>query len=771
MTFIHPLLLGGLLLAGIPILIHLVMRQKPKRLKFPAVRFLLQKQQSNRRRLQLRHILLLALRMLLIALICLALARPRVLNERLNLGTDQPVAAVMIFDTSFSMGYTAGGKTRLELAVEQGLQILRKNVPEGSRIAVLDTSEQGGEWLAPLGSAKELARDKIAALELKPVSYPVTSLLATAYEMLAQQDLSPGSGEETVPRFIYVFSDRTEACWDVASTARLRQVRDQIPPPGVHAVFLDVGVDSPADLAIADLRLERQAISPHENIIIEATITATGESYDTQVKCLIDDQTINERPIKLAPGQSEVVRFEKGGESSKRRGWMPGFHQAVVKLGTNDAALPFNDIRYATFFVSGSRKVLTITDRLTTNKFGETHDPIWAVALRSGRAFDCDVKLTREAAQLSPKELATYRAICLLDVASPSEELWEALKQYVDQGGGLAIIPGAEPERESYENVKAQALMPARLGKLVSLPQGSFLTWNWAEAKKHPLLIPFQEWRARASIDFFQPNGIPQTYRFWKVEAQPDVADEIIPYSNKSPALLERRFDRKKVRGRILLFTTPLDDVQVNPEKIRDASNDYLETSFYLVLAQRAIGYLSGETEDANVNFLCGQSVPVSLISNLRFPSYTVLGPGLKGQDAIVNRAENQMELNIAQAVQPGNFKVIGKETMVSAFSLNVPPEENRLTRVPAEQIESVLGEGSLLNADQKTDLGETLQNHWSQPVELLPTLMIFLLLILAVENLLANKFYRREPETLKSGVRDQEGESKVPILTPASDS
>src|SRR5947209_8017639 len=165
MTFVHPLLLGGLLLVGIPVLIHLIMRQKPKHLLFPAVRFLLQCQQSNRRRLQLRHLILLALRMLLIAAICLALARPRVLNERLNLAADQAVDAVMIFDTSFSMGYTTAGKNRLELAAEHGLQLL-KEFPEGSRVAILDTAEQGGDWISPAGSAKELARERIAGLEL-----------------------------------------------------------------------------------------------------------------------------------------------------------------------------------------------------------------------------------------------------------------------------------------------------------------------------------------------------------------------------------------------------------------------------------------------------------------------------------------------------------------------------------------------------------------------------------------------------------------------------
>src|SRR5260370_517176 len=274
MTFIHPLLLGGLLLVGIPVLIHLIMRQKPKHLLFPAVRFLLQRQQSNRRRLQLRHLILLATRMLLIAAICLALAGTRVLNERLNLAADQPVDVVRVFDTSFSMGYTTGGKSRLELAVEHGSQLL-KDFPDGSRIAVLDTAEQGGDWLSPAGAAKELAHERIADLELRPISFPLTSQLATAYELLARQESDPDRpGDTLIPKFLYVFSDRTEACWEGRLVESLKRLRDRVSPE-VHSVFIDVGVDSPADLAIADLRLEQQAISPHKYVAIDATVTAT----------------------------------------------------------------------------------------------------------------------------------------------------------------------------------------------------------------------------------------------------------------------------------------------------------------------------------------------------------------------------------------------------------------------------------------------------------------------------------------------------------------
>src|SRR5437879_10228456 len=100
MTFIYPVLLSGLVLLGVPILLHLIMRQKPKHLLFPALRFLVQKHRTNQRKLQLRHLLLLAMRMLLIAAACLALAPPEIFSERLNLSVERPIAALLLHDAS-----------------------------------------------------------------------------------------------------------------------------------------------------------------------------------------------------------------------------------------------------------------------------------------------------------------------------------------------------------------------------------------------------------------------------------------------------------------------------------------------------------------------------------------------------------------------------------------------------------------------------------------------------------------------------------------------
>ena len=76
MTFINPLLLAGTALVAIPIVLHLIMRRKPRHLEFPALRFLLRRHDTNQRRLRLRHLLLLLLRAAAVALLAMALARP-----------------------------------------------------------------------------------------------------------------------------------------------------------------------------------------------------------------------------------------------------------------------------------------------------------------------------------------------------------------------------------------------------------------------------------------------------------------------------------------------------------------------------------------------------------------------------------------------------------------------------------------------------------------------------------------------------------------------
>lgn len=76
MSLIHPAILWGLSLVSIPVILHFLLRSKPKKYLFPALRFIRVRRQNNIRRLRLKQLWLLLLRMGVLALLVAAIARP-----------------------------------------------------------------------------------------------------------------------------------------------------------------------------------------------------------------------------------------------------------------------------------------------------------------------------------------------------------------------------------------------------------------------------------------------------------------------------------------------------------------------------------------------------------------------------------------------------------------------------------------------------------------------------------------------------------------------
>ena len=168
--FINPWLLAGAGFVALPVVLHLIMRQKPKLLEFPALRFLRSRQDANRRQLRLRHLILLALRILLIALLAVALARPKTKVAGGAFGGQKaPVAAALVFDTSKRMEYRHENRTRLAIAQELGTWLLSQLPPE-SQVAVLDSGLASSSFQVDLGAA----RHRIEKLETVANAQPLT---------------------------------------------------------------------------------------------------------------------------------------------------------------------------------------------------------------------------------------------------------------------------------------------------------------------------------------------------------------------------------------------------------------------------------------------------------------------------------------------------------------------------------------------------------------------------------------------------------------------
>jgi len=115
LTFLNPFLLFGLAATILPILIHRITQKKVVERKFSAVRLLLQSQQITARPQRLKHLLLLALRILAVATIVFMMARP-VLVRAGFAALLKNGAKMLLLDNSLSMGYREDRGLRYEVA-------------------------------------------------------------------------------------------------------------------------------------------------------------------------------------------------------------------------------------------------------------------------------------------------------------------------------------------------------------------------------------------------------------------------------------------------------------------------------------------------------------------------------------------------------------------------------------------------------------------------------------------------------------------------------
>jgi hypothetical protein len=122
-------------------------------------------------------------------------------------------------------------------------------------------------------------------------------------------------------------------------------------------------------------------------------------------------------------------------------------------------------------------------------------------------------------------------------------------------------------------------------------------------------------------------------------------------------------------------------------------------------------------------------------------------GPEIVGSDALIEVGDKQTELRIGppRTNLPGNYLLsVDALKWRDGFSLNVPADESTLDKVPVEAIEGLTGKDTVLPVDRNLRLRDAIAAKFSQPLDLFPWLLIAVLMLLALEGLVANRFYRK---------------------------
>lgn len=724
MAFVTPLFLWiGTALVGIPLVLHLVMRQRSRRETFPALRLVRSRFQMVRRRLRLRHWILLILRMAILLLLCVLLARPSLRPSGAGRGEESPVAAALVFDTAPRMTYRQRNQTRLQAAQEIADWLLTQ-LPRDSEIAVVDS----GSSAAAFAVDRAAARTQIARLPIavRPASLPET--IVKANELLKTSSLER--------REIYVFSDLAAAAWPEDRIPQAKRVFEHELKTGVY--FVDVGIPQPQDSAISDLRLSREVAAGGNPVEMEVQCRRFGDSASQTLAVYLRSPSPS-----TAPEESYVKRSQRiiqldadgvAGLSFSLGNLPPGIHQGFVAL-EEETPLSANDRAYFTVEVRGAVPIL-----IAAPPPADRHALYLSQALapeafrRSGTAtFDCRV-ITHE--ECAATDFGNYAAIILLDPPRFPDPVWDKIEDAVRSGKGLAVFLGrrASPA-EAWDATSLRRILPGRPRIQSRAPAGD--VYLAPRDYSHYLLSPFRPLAGSVPWDLFP------VYRYWLAEIDPQSAFVVAEYSDGRAAILEKTLGR----GRVILATTPVSDLpDETPWNLLPVGQAWP----FVILANQLGMYLSGAA-DIRLNYLpyevveaptggreAGATFLLERPADIFAPSSSPDPPVRLQPDPAMGR------VLVPSTDRVGNYRLragTGESAYDWGFSVQLESRETDLTRLPEERLRDWFGSAGARVARTRQQLTREVAVGRSG-YDLVPYLAILFAIIVAAEQVLANRFY-----------------------------
>jgi hypothetical protein len=712
MTFLHVAFLGGALAIAVPIVLHLLMRQQPRHLEFPALRFIKMRQTANRRQMQLRHWLLLALRCAVIGLLALALARPSIVASGVLGDQEAPVAAALVFDVNPRMQYRQHNQTRLEVAQETAQWLLPQLPPE-SEVAVVDSRTASATFAVDVGAA----RQRIDRLDAATMTQPLGFALASAFKRVSES--------EKQRKEVYVFTDLTLAAW---SSDAMRDLQSQLKElSGIGIYVIDVGVKDPSNFGIGNLRLSGEVISKNGELRIQADVAHAGPDGERTLELYLVDRDSRQanmrgqQPLTFRAGESQQADFQLLGLAA-------GIQQGYLKIVGEDA-LACDDLRSFTVDVRPAWRVLLAAPRDASRSpddyalfLSQALAP-YAIRIKGEAAFDCDV-VSIDA--LANKPLEGYAAVCLVDPRPLAPAVWQKLHSYVSAGGGLGIFLGRNAMPiDSFNEPVAQALLP---GKLVRQWRAAGEVALAPENFQHPLLAKF-----RAVSDSI-PWELMPVFRHWQLQLAPG-AGVVLAFSNNQPALLERPVGQ----GRVLTMTTPVSDLaQVDAWNLLPTAEGAWP---FQMLAQGVLVYLVGSGQE-RLNYVAGDTAVVRLDPADRYPIFILTTP--RGDSIRTPPDEKQHAILVTSTEVPGNYRIQaggGEQGVDLGFSVNLPADTSQLNRISSEDLQAVFGETPFRLARNRDEIDRNV-SAGRVGQELFPYLIVLLVIILGCEQVLSNRFY-----------------------------
>lgn len=684
-TLLNSLFLWGLTAAAVPVIIHLIKRNRAVKVNFAAIRFLQVEPDERYKSQRVKQLILLLMRVVALIILAFAFARPFFADK--NTGAfwgEQSSAKVILIDNSYSMQRG----DNFQKAVANAQDLLRTTNPR-DRVAVMQfsgVSEVVGDVET---NARGLANTLGNRLQVSARATNFQQAMQSAETVLLE---SPNS-----ERMIYIISDFQKSGWESLNPYwRLTE--------GIGVNFIPVENENTINVGVVDVLVTRDERQSSRGTILARVQNFSEKKAKTAIHLFIKNKKMSLRNVNLEPGEEHTVKFSK---VALRGVQVSGYVSAVCE---DDELSPDN---YFYFTLENSQKVKILAVNGEPNRDVVKDELFYlerAVNLPEIAKYSLEKTTPRK---LKSYNFSDYRVILLANVKDIKRKIVERLKFYVRNGGGLILALGDQVNVNIYNSL-LEELSPAvfnnRAFQKVQREDGVIL----AEMDyQHPVFRLFAE----------SGQSDPGSVRFYQyIHVTPSQPEAVLAsFDDGGAAILERKIGD----GKVLLFTSSLDNEWNNmPVK-----------SLYLPLFYQMIQYVAAESKGQK-SYLVGNpvSLPGIIGSQISVEKMTIKLPS---GDEVKPESDFFEALN-----EPGIYEVTAKNKS-SYFAVNVDAKESNLTALSPNDLQAKAAELSSPDVQVASINGSELSGQIENRQKLWRFAILFAILLLVGETWLGNRTYR----------------------------
>ena len=661
MTFLNFALLGGLAALSIPIIIHLFHKSRFEVVKWGAMHLLQAVIRTNRRRIRIEQLILLAVRAAIPALLALAMARPVWVGAQKLLGNAK-TSTVVLLDNSYSMEAGRAGLTNFSIARDEASRIVGE-LKRGSDASVVLMGEGSSALLdEPTYDTARLTQ-ALSKIDAGFGAATVPAALDYAANVFGQTHESS--------RQLVMLTDFQRVSFEATEDKQLGEMIDRLKklPIAPQITLFDVGAEAKDNVAIESLDFSRLMVGVGQKIQIRANLHNFGDAAYSELRVYFkaDGKEKSVSQINLAPHEKGQVLFSHAFETA-------GSH--VIEIIADADALKADNSFLASIPVRDKVPLLLVNgDPNPAPLKGETD--FAEIALQpfsaAGKVELADLISTKviKPEELNAKALVESAVLILANVRKLGDDQLRAIEDFVKGGGGLLIFPGDRSDPSWYNGPlfrEGKGLLPQTLGPLAGeLKEGAPSVAIVTQRFENPALELFNDPR--------NGNLSDSAIKLWFKLQESQKATEVVTLArleSGDPFLVEKPFGE----GRVIACSTALD---------ADWSNLPMRP-FYLPLLQRLSVYLASTVYPPR-NLEVGRPLVAFLAASDAGKKASLINPaGVATELPIVKKADRGV-IEFEKTQRPGLYTLNPPGGSPVYFVVNASRRESDLQKLSDKEI------------------------------------------------------------------------------------